>query len=89
MISKKYTSKLLGYSNADFLRCPTERQSISGTCYLLNCLMPGAAKNQNCAAQSTVEAEYVVVGSCCAQLPWTKQILDDYGLKLKKCPYIL
>ncbi|XP_075083555.1 uncharacterized protein LOC142167290 [Nicotiana tabacum] len=31
-------------------------------------------------AQSTTEAEYVVVASCCAQFLWIKQQLEDFGV---------
>ena len=29
---------------------------------------------------STVEEEYIAIGSCCAQLLWMKKILHDYGI---------
>jgi hypothetical protein len=35
-------------------------------------------------ALSTVEAEYILVGHCCAQLLWMRQTLRDYGYKLNK-----
>ena len=28
----------------------------------------------------TAEAEYIVAGSCCAQLLWMKKLLHDYGI---------
>ena len=28
------------------------------------------------------EAKYIVVGSCCKQLIWMKQMLEDYGIVL-------
>ena len=34
----------------------------------------------------TVESEYIVAGSCCAQLLWMKQTLKDYGIHLKQVP---
>jgi len=33
-------------------------------------------------ALSTTEAEYIVVGSCCAQILWIKKQLEDFGLKV-------
>ena len=32
-------------------------------------------------ALSTTEAEYILAGSCCAQLLWMKQTLLDFGVK--------
>ena len=38
------------------------------------------SKNQNSMSLSTAKAEYIAVGSCCAQLLWTKTLLHDYGI---------
>ena len=38
------------------------------------------SKKQNSVSLSTVEAEYIVVASCCAQLLWMKKLLHDYGI---------
>ena len=38
------------------------------------------SKKQNYVSLSTVEAEYIVVGSCCSQLLWMKKLLGDYGI---------
>ncbi|KAJ9539490.1 hypothetical protein OSB04_032223 [Centaurea solstitialis] len=35
---------------------------------------------------STAEAEYVVAGSCCAQVLWMRNQLLDYGFQLSKIP---
>jgi hypothetical protein len=47
-----------------------------------------ASKKQNSVALSTVEAEYIIVGHCCAQLLWMRQILRDYGYKLSEVPLL-
>jgi hypothetical protein len=44
-----------------------ERKSTSGTCQLLGrSLVSWSSKKQNSIAPSTVEAEYIAAGSCCA-----------------------
>nr|KYP45855.1 Copia protein [Cajanus cajan] len=43
-------------------------------------------KQQNSVALSTAEVEYIVVGSCCAQILWMKQQLSDFGLSLDHTP---
>ena len=43
-------------------------------------------KKQNSIELSTIEAEYVAVGSCCAQVLWIKQQLEDYGVSQTKIP---
>jgi hypothetical protein len=47
-----------------------------------------ASKKQNSVALSTVEAEYIVAGHCCAQLLWMRQTLRDYGYNLRKVPLL-
>jgi hypothetical protein len=59
--------ELIGYSNFDYAGCKVERRSTSGTCQLLGrSLVSWSSKKQNSVALSTVEAKYIVTGSCCA-----------------------
>ena len=37
-------------------------------------------------ALSTIEAEYIAVGSCYAQALWMKQTIRDYGINLEQIP---
>ena len=37
-------------------------------------------------ALSTAEAKYVATGSCCAQVLWIKQQLEDYDVAQSKIP---
>jgi len=37
---------------------------------------------------SNAEAEYIVIGSCFAQILWIKQQLEDFGLKVNKVPLL-
>jgi hypothetical protein len=63
--------ELLGYLDADYVRCKVDRKSTSGTCQFLRwSLVSWSSKKQNSVALSMDEAEYVIVGSCCAQLLW-------------------
>ncbi|XP_014499225.1 uncharacterized protein LOC106760285 [Vigna radiata var. radiata] len=56
-----------GYSDSDFGGCKLDRNSTSGTCHLLgSSLISWHSKKQACVALSTVEAEYIAAGSCCA-----------------------
>jgi hypothetical protein len=73
---------LIGYSNSNYVGCKIDRKSTSGTCQLLGrSLVSWSSKKQNFIVLSTAEAEYVSIGSCCAQLLWMKQVLSDYGVK--------
>jgi hypothetical protein len=81
------TIDLIGYSDADWAGCKIDRKSTSGTCQFLGrSLVSWASKKQTFVALSTVEAEYIAAGHCCAQLLWMRQTLRDYGYKLTKVP---
>nr|GEV19520.1 retrovirus-related Pol polyprotein from transposon TNT 1-94 [Tanacetum cinerariifolium] len=41
-------------------------------------------KKQDCTALSTVEAEYVSLSACCAQVLWMRTQLTDYGFHFNK-----
>ncbi|KAK6122069.1 hypothetical protein DH2020_044192 [Rehmannia glutinosa] len=79
--------KLIGYSDSDYVGCRVDRKSTSGTCQMLgNRLISWFSKKQNSIATSTAEAEYIVAGSCCAQVLWMRQQLRDYEVEEKEIP---
>jgi len=43
-------------------------------------------KKKACVALFTTKAEYISTGSCCAQILWLKQQINDFVRKLKKVP---
>ena len=49
-------------------------------------LVSWSSKKQNFVALSTVEAEYIIAGSCCAQILWIKQQLNGFGVTLYNIP---
>ena len=78
---------LVGYSDSDFAGCKLDRKSTSGTCHLLgSSLVSWFSRKQVSVALSTTEAEYVAAGSCCAQILWMRQQLQDFGLSLDHIP---
>ncbi|KAI3681646.1 hypothetical protein L6452_36448 [Arctium lappa] len=79
--------KLIAYSDTDFGGNQLDRKSTSGHLQFLgDRLISWASKKQNCVSISTVEAEYVVAASCCAQVLWMKTQLRDYGMLYKTVP---
>ena len=77
------------YFDSDFAGCKLDRKSTSGTCHLLrSSFISWHSKKQACVALSTTEAEYIAAGSCCAQILWIKQQLEDFGLKINKVPIL-
>ncbi|XP_050890194.1 secreted RxLR effector protein 161-like [Lathyrus oleraceus] len=74
---------LVGFYDADYTGCKTDRKSTSGTCHIFgNALVSWSCKKQASVALSTAEAEYIAAGSCCSQILWLKQQLRDYGINL-------
>nr|XP_009784273.1 PREDICTED: uncharacterized protein LOC104232712 [Nicotiana sylvestris] len=49
-----------------------------------SCLISWRTRKQNSVALSTAQAEYVAAASCCAQLLWIKQQLEDFGISSPK-----
>jgi hypothetical protein len=68
------------YFDADWAGNADDMKSTSGGCfYVGNNLVAWMSRKQASISLSTVEAEYIVAGSCCTQLLWMKKLLCDYG----------
>ena len=66
---KKSFLELIGFIDADYAGSKTDRKSTSETCQFLgHMLVSWSSKKQNFVALSTIEAEYIAAGSCCAQI---------------------
>ena len=66
---------------SDWVGNADDRKSTTGGCFYVGAnLVAQMSKKQNSVSLSTVEAEYIVVGSCCSQLLWMKKVLTDYGI---------
>ena len=78
---------LISYTDSDFAGCKIDQKSTSGSCQFLGRrLVLWYSKKQHSVSTSTAEAEYIVAGSCCAQILWIRNQLRDYGLLLNKIP---
>nr|GEZ60187.1 hypothetical protein [Tanacetum cinerariifolium] len=49
-------------------------------------LVSWSSKKQGCTSMSSVEAEYVSLSACCAQVLWLRTQLTDYGFHFDKIP---
>ncbi|XP_070018027.1 secreted RxLR effector protein 161-like [Nicotiana sylvestris] len=80
---------LIGYADVDYAGYIVGRKSTSGMAHFLgSCLISWGTRKQNSVALSTVEEEYVAAASCCAQLIWIKQQLEDFGVFTKCVPLL-
>ena len=74
-------SCLVGFYDADQAGSAEDGKITSRGCFFLgNNLVSWFSKMQKCISLSTIEAKYITVGSCCTQLIWMKQMLDDYDV---------
>ncbi|KAI3772514.1 hypothetical protein L6452_03700 [Arctium lappa] len=79
----------IGYSDSDFAGSKVDRKSITGSCQLLGgILVSWSSKKQHSVSTSTAEVEYVAAGSCCAQILWMKNQLQDYDKFYSQVPIL-
>ncbi|CAM8908085.1 unnamed protein product [Rhodiola kirilowii] len=80
--TKDTKSCLVGCCDADWAGNADDRKSTSGGCFfLVKNLVSWFSKKQNNIYLSTAEAEYITAGSCCTQMIWMKQMLEEYGVE--------
>ncbi|GKD78394.1 hypothetical protein Tco_1341015 [Tanacetum coccineum] len=85
--TKDYGFELIGFSDVDYAGCKDTFKSTSGgTQFLGEKLVSWSSKKQDCTALLTVEAEYVSLSACCAQVLWMRTQLMNYGFKFNKIP---
>jgi hypothetical protein len=74
-LSRDTNLELARYSNVDWAENSNDRKSTFGGCFYVGTNMVAwMSKKQNSISLSTAKAEYIVVGSCCTQLIWMKQL---------------
>ncbi|XP_070013457.1 uncharacterized mitochondrial protein AtMg00810-like [Nicotiana sylvestris] len=64
---------LIGYADANYVGYLVDMKNTYGMApFLGSCLISWGTMKQNSVALSTIEVEYIVAASCCAQLLWIK-----------------
>ncbi|GJY67496.1 hypothetical protein Tco_0469734 [Tanacetum coccineum] len=85
--SKDSCIAITTYADAGHAGCQDTRRSTSGSIQLLgDRLVSWSSKKQKSTAISSVEAEYITLSGCCAQILWMRSQLTDYGLAFNKFP---
>nr|GEW51923.1 copia protein [Tanacetum cinerariifolium] len=75
------------YRDADYAGYQDTRPSTSGSLqFLKERLIIWSLKRQKSAAISSIEAEYIALSRCCAQILWMRSQLTDYGIGFNKIP---
>nr|GEW54970.1 putative copia-type Pol polyprotein [Tanacetum cinerariifolium] len=85
--SKDSSIALTAFADADHAGCQDTRHSTSGSLqFLRERLIRWSSKRQKSAAISSMEAEYIALSGCCAQILWMRSQVTDYGLGFNKIP---
>ncbi|GJT18106.1 retrotransposon protein, putative, ty1-copia subclass [Tanacetum coccineum] len=85
--SKDTDMSLTAYADVDHAGCQDTRRSTWGSAQFLgDKLVSWSSKKQKCTAISSTEAEYIAFSRCCAQIPWMRLQLTDYGFQFNKIP---
>ncbi|GJY77346.1 ribonuclease H-like domain-containing protein [Tanacetum coccineum] len=72
------TTSLVGYTDADWVGCPSTRRSTSGYCVFLgDNLLSWSAKRQHTISRSSAEAEYRGVANVVAETAWIRNLLRE------------
>ncbi|GJZ05147.1 retrovirus-related pol polyprotein from transposon TNT 1-94 [Tanacetum coccineum] len=78
---------LRAFADADYAGCQDTRRSTSGSAqFLRDKLVSWSLKKQKSVAISTIEAYYIALSGCCAQILWMRSQLSDYGFTFNKIP---
>nr|GFC12038.1 retrovirus-related Pol polyprotein from transposon TNT 1-94 [Tanacetum cinerariifolium] len=76
---------LTAYADADHAGCQETRRSTSGSAQFLgDKLVSWSSKKQKSTTISTIEAEYISMSGCCAQILWVRSQITDYGFDFNK-----
>nr|GEZ89956.1 retrovirus-related Pol polyprotein from transposon TNT 1-94 [Tanacetum cinerariifolium]GEZ89965.1 retrovirus-related Pol polyprotein from transposon TNT 1-94 [Tanacetum cinerariifolium] len=76
---------LTKFADADHAGCQDTRRSTSGSVQFLGeMLISWSSKRQKSAAIFNTKAKYIALSGFCAQIPWMRSQLSDYGLGFNK-----
>ncbi|GJU16114.1 retrovirus-related pol polyprotein from transposon TNT 1-94 [Tanacetum coccineum] len=78
---------LTAYADVDHAGCQDTRRSTSGSAQFFgDKLVSWSSKKQKSNAISSIEAEYISLSGCCAQILWMRSQLTNYGFAFNKIP---
>ncbi|KAK7367055.1 hypothetical protein VNO80_09061 [Phaseolus coccineus] len=87
--SRKSSTQLLGFSDADWATCTDTQRSITGYCFFIgNSLVSWKAKKQSTVSRSSTEAEYRALASATCELQWLSFLFDDLRISITKNPVL-
>jgi hypothetical protein len=89
LLQRSASSKLMVYTDADWVGCLNTRRSTSGYAVFLSTnLISWSSKRQNIVSHSSAEAEYRAVANGVAEACWLRQLLQELHALLIKSTLI-
>ena len=80
-----HINRLVSYTDADWVGCPTTRRSTSGFCvYLGDNLVSWSSKHQHAVSRSSVDAEYMGVANVVVEAVWLRNLLPELSCSLSR-----
>ncbi|XP_068474622.1 uncharacterized protein [Phaseolus vulgaris] len=87
--SRRSSTQLFGFSDADWATCIDTRRSITSYCFFIgNSLVSWKAKKQPTISRSSTETEYRALTSATCELQWLSFLLDDLRIPTTKNPVL-
>jgi len=78
MVSQRKCLVIQAYTNTNWAGSVDDQKSTNGAAfYLSGCLVSWLSKKQSSISLSTAEEEYIAATTCCTQVLWMKQTLQD------------
>jgi len=73
------------FTDVDWVGSVDDRKSTSGAAFYLGvCLVSWLSKKKTSISLSTAEGEYIAVKTCCTQVLWMKQTLQDLTVQFSE-----
>ena len=89
MFKRRESFKLTSYCDADYADDKVERKNTSGSCHFIGGnLVTWICKKQSSTTLCTAKSKYMSVASCCSQVLWIKNQLEDYNIYESKNPIL-
>ncbi|GJV47943.1 ribonuclease H-like domain-containing protein [Tanacetum coccineum] len=83
------TTSLVGYTDADWVGCPSTRRSTSGYCVFLgDNLLSWSAKRQHTLFRSSAEAKYRGITNVVAKTVWLRNLLRELHSPLSTATFV-
>ena len=87
LFKRRESFRLTSFCNGNYVGDKVERKNTSGSCHFIGGnLVTWICKKLDSTTLSTVEVGYMSTTSCCTQLLWIKNQLEDYNIYESKIP---